>query len=374
MAIEAQLIRRAGPAGAMIHTARSRNDQVALDMRLYVRASIDAIVAGIRHVQRSLASKAREYRDTVMPGYTHLQRAQPVLLGHHLLAYVEMFDRDRDRFQDCRKRVNRSPLGAAALGGTSFPIDRDRVARSLGFDGIVRNSIDAVSDRDSLLEFLSAAAVAMMHASRLAEELVLWSSREWNFAEIGDAFTTGSSIMPQKKNPDVAELIRGRTGRVYGDLMALLTVMKGLPLAYNRDMQEDKGPVFDAADTVSSCLDILSRMIRTVKFDRKRFDAELDGEFLMATELADYLVRKGIPFRKAHLIVGEIVARCRERRVTLAELPFAEYARRSRAFGRDVAEVLRARSSLSMKRSAGSTAPREVNKALRRWEKALTAR
>ena len=250
MAVEQRLTEKIGNAGARLHTARSRNDQVALDVRLFLRHAIDISVVSLRRVQGSLLRKAVQYKSVVMPGYTHLQRAQPVLLPHHLLAYVEMFERDRTRLLDCRKRANKSPLGAAALAGTSFPIDRRRVARQLHFDGVVENSIDAVSDRDAVLEFVSAAAVTMMHASRLAEELVLWTSHEWRFAAIGDAFATGSSIMPQKKNPDMAELIRGKTGRVYGDLVTLLTIMKGLPLAYNRDMQEDKEPLFDAADTV----------------------------------------------------------------------------------------------------------------------------
>ena len=371
MAIEQRLTAKIGAAGAWLHTARSRNDQIALDERLYLRKTIDRVCALLRSVQRSLVQKAGEYHDVIMPGYTHLQRAQPILLAHHLLAYTAMFDRDRERLLDCRRRANRSPLGAAALAGTSFPIDRKRVARSLGFDGIVENSIDAVSDRDALLEFLAAAAITMMHGSRIAEELVLWSSQEWGFAEVGDAFATGSSIMPQKKNPDMAELIRGKTGRVYGDLMALLTVMKGLPLAYNRDMQEDKEPLFDAADTLVLCLDVLARMIGSLSFKGGRFEGELDADLLLATELADYLARKGIPFREAHGIVGELVGLCRDRHCSLADLPLREYTRRTPAFGKDIAAILNARASLAMKRSAGSTAPREVAASLRRWQKVL---
>ena len=374
MAIERRLTSKTGAAGARLHTARSRNDQIALDERLYLRKTIDRLSGLLRDVQRSLVRKAAEYHDLIMPGYTHLQRAQPVLLPHHLLAYVAMFERDRDRFGDCRRRANRSPLGAAALAGTSFPIDRRRVARSLGFDGIVDNSIDAVSDRDALLEFLAAAAITMMHASRLSEELVLWSSQEWGFAEIGDAFTTGSSIMPQKKNPDIAELIRGKTGRVYGDLVALLTVMKGLPLAYNRDMQEDKAPLFDAADTLLLSLDVLARMLATVSFNRERFESELDADTLLATELADYLAKKGVPFRDAHGIVGELVGLCRSRRCSLADLPLREYTRRSPLFGRDIAGVLNARASLAGKRSAGSTSPRQVAAALQQWQRVFRRR
>jgi argininosuccinate lyase len=372
MAVERRLIALRGGVGGKLHTARSRNDQVALDTRLFLRGRIDSIAVLLRSVQRAFVGKAQAYRDVIMPGYTHLQRAQPILLAHHLLAYVEMFERDRERFLDCRKRVVLSPLGAAALAGTSFPIDRERTARALGMAGIVANSIDAVSDRDVLVEFISAAAITMMHASRIAEEMVLWTSREWHFAEIGESFTTGSSIMPQKKNPDMAELIRGKTGRVYGDLIALLTVMKGLPLAYNRDMQEDKEPLFDAADTVTASLDVLARMMATVTFDAGRFEDELNGDQLLATELADYLVRKGIPFREAHGIVGDIVALCAERSCSLGELPLREYTRRSSAFSRDVALLLDARTSLTMKQSAGSTSPSEVAKALRLWKKRLS--
>lgn len=371
MAVEQRLMEKVGAVGGKLHTARSRNDQVALDVRLYLRDAIDRTLSLLRDLQRALVAKAGETINVVMPGYTHLQRAQPVLLAHHLLAYVEMFERDRERFAGCRARANRSPLGAVALAGTSFPIDRRRVARHLKFTGIVENSIDAVSDRDALVEFIGAAAITMMHASRIAEELVLWSSREWRFAEIGEEFTTGSSIMPQKKNPDMAELIRGKTGRVYGDLVAILTMMKGLPLAYNRDMQEDKEPLFDSVATVTACVDILARMIPTVTFDAHRFERELNSDSLMATEVADYLARKGVPFREAHGIVGDLVALCEERGVSLGDLPFREYAARSMAFARDIAGVLDARTSLSMKRSRGSTSPAEVGKALRRWKKSL---
>ncbi|HUI64624.1 MAG TPA: argininosuccinate lyase, partial [Bacteroidota bacterium] len=295
MAIEARLTDLVGPLGGKLHTARSRNDQVALDLRLYLRRAVSDTLGTIRELQRALLKKAERYRTLIMPGYTHLQRAQPVLLAHHLIAYLEMLERDKTRFVDCRERAAFSPLGAAALGGTSFAIDRDRVARRLGLRGAEPNSIDAVSDRDALIEFVGASAITMMHLSRIAEELVLWSSSEWRFAEIGDAFTTGSSIMPQKRNPDVAELVRGKSGRVYGDLVALLTVMKSLPLAYNRDMQEVKEPLFDAADTLVSSLRVMARMMRTVHFDARRFESELNGDALLATELADYLVRKKVP-------------------------------------------------------------------------------
>jgi len=369
MAIEERLIRKIGAAGGKLHTARSRNDQIALDERLFLRTVIRVIQKSIRQFQRSCLSKAERYRQVIMPGYTHLQRAQPILLSHHLLAYVSMLERDFERFTDCMKRVSKSPLGAGALAGSSFPIDRDFVAKTLRLDGIIENSIDAVSDRDVQIEFLAACAITMMHTSRLAEELVLWSTQEWSFAEIGDAFTTGSSIMPQKKNPDMAELVRGKTGRVYGNLIALLTVMKGLPLAYNRDMQEDKEPLFDAADTVAECLDILASMMKTVTFNRKQF--ETDPSFLLATEVADYLVRKGIPFRNAHAIVGRIVRECIERKLTLPELPLTVYRKHSTAFGKDVWKVLHLHASVLQKKSSGSTSPREVQKAIGYWKKML---
>jgi argininosuccinate lyase len=318
-----------------------------------------------------LVAKAEQYEQVIIPGYTHQQRAQPILLAHHLLAHVSMLDRDHERFVDCLRRVNRSPLGAGALAGTSFPIDRKSVAAALGFDDIIANSIDAVSDRDVLIEFASACAITMMHLSRFAGELVLWSSQEYRFAEIGEAFTTGSSIMPQKKNPDVAELVRGKSGRVYGDLITLLTVMKGLPLAYNRDMQEDKEPLFDAADTVTGSLRVTSLMLRGVRFDSKRFEAELTADFLVATELADYLVRKGLPFRKAHAIVGAIVKTCESRKILFSGLSLREYKRFSPLFEKDVLSQLSPRNSISLKKSLGSTSPREVKHAIRKWIRIL---
>ena len=372
MAIEQRLCELTGDIGGKLHTARSRNDQIALDERLYLRTAIAGIRSAIRRFQQAVHHTAERHADVVMPGYTHLQRAQPILLAHHLLAYVEMLDRDRDRFGDCARRSGRSPLGAGALAGTSFPIDRQSVARMLGFAGPVPNSIDAVSDRDSLVEFLAACSILMMHLSRFAEDCILWSSEEWRFAEFGDAFTTGSSIMPQKKNPDMAELIRGKTGRVYGDLVALLTVMKGLPLAYNRDMQEDKEPLFDAADTVRRSLDVFAGMIASAKFDKGRFENESD--LLLATELADYLVRKGVPFRQAHATVGRIVQECILRNCSLKELPLATYRRFSGHFDRDLWKILNLRASLKMKKSAGSTSPAEVRKSLASWNRILRSR
>ena len=371
MAIEHRLAQKIGPVAGKLHTGRSRNDQVALDERLYLRTAIHAMSERIRNFQKTILAKAEEYVTVIMPGYTHLQRAQPILLAHHLTAYIAMLDRDHDRLTDCLKRAAVSPLGAAALAGTPYPIDRNAVAQKLELNGIVENSIDAVTDRDSLLEFMAACAIIMMHLSRFAEELILWTSQEWRFATIGDAFTTGSSIMPQKKNPDMAELIRGKTGRVYGDLMALLTTMKGLPLAYNRDMQEDKEGLFDAADTTGDCLEIFARMYQTIEFDRERFTNELSADFLLATELADYLVRKGMPFREAHGIIGAIVADCQDGKITLPELSLAEYRTYSRLFGSDVYDALDLRASLARKASAGSTSPKEIGNALKIWRKRL---
>ena len=371
MAIEHRLTGKIGLAGGRLHTGRSRNDQIALDERLYLRTTIRSIIRELRRLQMVFVARAGHYESVVMPGYTHLQRAQPILLSHHLLAYVSTLDRDKERFADCQRRVNRSPLGAGAIAGTSFPIDRKSVALALGFEGVIMNSIDAVSDRDVQIEFISACAITMMHLSRFAEELILWSSQEYRFAEIGEAFTTGSSIMPQKRNPDVAELIRGKSGRVYGDLVALLTVMKGLPLAYNRDMQEDKEPMFDAADTVIDSLRLASLMLRSVKFDARRFEVELSSDFLAATELADYLARKGVPFRKAHAIIGAIVRDCEKRRVSFGDLTLREYKAFTPLFEKDVMALLHPRISISSKQSLGSTSPREVKRELRRWKRIL---
>jgi argininosuccinate lyase len=372
LAIESLLIEKLGPLGGKLHTARSRNDQVGLDERLYLRSSVDNILKVIRTLQRTLVRQAEKNKDVIVPGYTHLQHAQPILLAHHLLAYVSMFQRDYERLADCRHRMNKSPLGAAALAGTPFPVDRERAARGLGFDGIIENSIDAVSDRDYLIEFISCCAIAMMHLSRLAEELVLWTSQEWAFAEIDDAFTTGSSIMPQKKNPDIAELVRAKTGRVYGDLMNALTIMKGLPLAYNRDMQEDKLPMFDATDTVIMSLHVFAEMLSSLKFKKKRFEDELKKGCSTATEIADYLVRKGVPFRGAHRVVGSIVRECVKKGIGLAELPLKNYRRYSPAFNEDIYEFLDPRLSVSQKKSTGSTSPREVDRQIRSWRRILS--
>jgi argininosuccinate lyase len=371
MAIEQRLIEKIGFLGGKLHTARSRNDQVALDERLFLRKKGRHIVREIRRLQQSLVAKAERYNTVVMPGYTHLQRAQPILLAHHLLAYVSMLDRDAERFEGNLKRINQSPLGAAALAGTSFPIDRRTAARALGFVALVDNSIDAVSDRDVQIEFLAHCAITMMHLSRLAEELVLWSSQEFAFVDLGDAFSTGSSIMPQKKNPDIAELVRGKTGRVYGNLVALLTVMKGLPLAYNRDMQEDKLPLFDSADTLQSCLSITSMMVGGARFHRDRFESELQTDFLIATDITDYLVGKGVSFRLAHGMVGKLVQFCITSNRSLQDLTFKEFRRFAPVVGPDIRGHLNLHASLSGKASFGSTSPREVNAALRRWKRRL---
>ncbi|HWS73623.1 MAG TPA: argininosuccinate lyase [Quisquiliibacterium sp.] len=364
--IEKRLTDLAGDAGKRLHTARSRNDQVATDIRLWLRATIDSVVAELEALQRALLEVAGRHADTIMPGFTHLQVAQPVTFGHHLLAYVEMFSRDAERMRDCRRRVNRLPLGAAALAGTSYPIDRERVARTLGFDGICANSLDAVSDRDFAIEFCAAAALVMTHVSRLSEELILWMSPRVGFIDLADRFCTGSSIMPQKKNPDVPELARGKTGRVNGHLVALLTLMKGQPLAYNKDNQEDKEPLFDTADTVIETLRIFADMAGgiTVRADRMR-QAAAEG-FSTATDLADYLVRKGLPFRDAHEAVARAVRAAAERGVDLADLTLDELRAFSPLVEADVAQALTLEGSVQARNHPGGTAPVQVRAAIAR--------
>jgi argininosuccinate lyase len=371
MNIEARLTGLIGSAGKKLHTARSRNDQVALDLRLYLREETHAIISLLRKLQKTFLVLAERYKTAVMPGYTHLQRAQPVLLAHHLLAYIEMFARDRDRFQDSLKRLDVSPLGACALSGTSLPTDRFYTAGQLGFGAVSRNSIDSVSDRDFALEFLSCAAIAMMHLSRLAEELILWSTEEFRFAEISERFTTGSSIMPQKKNPDVAELIRGKTGRVYGNLIALLTIMKGLPLSYNRDMQEDKLPVFDAADTLKACLEVLNAMMHETRFNVDRMAATAGEGYATATDIAEYLVRKGIPFREAHEITGKIVLHCIGKNIPLHELTVRELRSFSKRISGEIVSVLDPTASVRARSSYGGTSPSEVLRQIRHYKKTL---
>jgi len=371
MNIESRLIRKIGPVGGKLHTARSRNDQVALDLRMYLRDEIAEIYELLGSIQKVIVDLADRHSDVALPGYTHLQRAQPVLLGHHLLAYYEMFERDRGRLEDCFRRVNVMPLGAAALAGTVFPIDRTYTAKQLGFSSIAENSMDAVSDRDFAIEFTAACAQIMMHLSRMSEELVLWSSSEFGFITMADAFTTGSSIMPQKKNPDVAELARGKTGRVYGSLTALLTIMKGLPLTYNRDMQEDKEPVFDAADTVTLSLSVFIDMLQgiTVHKDVMRMAAE-DG-FITATDLADYLVKKGMPFRRAHEVVGKAVLRAIELGCGLVTMPLREYKKLSPLIKDDVYDALSVEASVGRRTSFGGTAPTNLKKRLQTLKKKM---
>ena len=371
MHIERRLIEKIGDAGGKLHTARSRNDQVALDLRLYLRDATQAIRERLRVLQQALVAKAEVHLDTVMPGYTHLQRAQPILLAHHLLAYFEMFQRDRDRLADCLGRVNVLPLGAGALAGTTFPIDRAYVAKLLGFPTIAANSVDAVSDRDFALEFLACAAILHMHVSRLAEELVLWASAEFGFIELPDAFATGSSIMPQKKNPDVAELARGKTGRVYGALVSLLTVLKGLPLSYNRDLQEDKEPIFEAVETVRQTLDVLPPMLSAIRFRVDRLRAAASEGFLNATDLADYLVTRGVPFREAHEIAGKIVRACLESGDRLEALPLGRLRQFSRAFGPEVHRFISLEACVERRRSAGGTSSRLVAEAVHRAKQVL---
>ena len=363
MNIEARLREKIGSAAGKLHTARSRNDQVALDTRLYVRAAIAETAARLFDLQATLLDLSRQHADVVLPGYTHLQRAQPVLFAHHLLAYFEMFQRDGERLRDAYRRVDVLPLGSGALAGVTYPIDRSQVANELGFARISRNSLDAVSDRDFVAEYIFSASLTMMHLSRLAEEVVLWSTAEFAFVELDDAFATGSSIMPQKKNPDVAELTRGKTGRVYGDLVAILTILKGLPLAYNRDMQEDKEALFDAIDTVIACLDVFRPMLATMRVRKENMRRTADASFSLATDLADYLVLQGLPFREAHEVVGALVARCVAEGKAFADLTLADYQLASPLFGPDILNIT-VESSLAARDVPGGTAPDRVRQAL----------
>ena len=360
MFVEAELTSRIGDVGKKLHTARSRNDQVALDIRLYLRDEIKEIKALTVDLVAAICEQAEKTQSVIMPGYTHLQRAQPITMAQHLLAYAMMLRRDFGRLCDTEKRMNYSPLGSCALAGTTYPIDRAFVARQLGFSGIVENSIDGVSDRDFCVELLSALSLIMMHLSRFSEEIILWSSWEFRFVELDDAYTTGSSIMPQKKNSDMAELVRGKTGRVYGDLMALLTTLKGLPLAYNKDMQEDKESVFDAVDTTKKCLGIFAPMVRTMKPIPENMYAAAQKGFLNATDLADYLAKKGMPFRTAYKLVGALVSKCIASGKTLETLTLAEYKAESELFEADVFEEIALATCVSKRISAGSTGPQSV--------------
>ncbi len=366
MNIEARLTERIGDAGKKLHTGRSRNDQVATDIRLYLRDEIDAITAELRRLQRALIDLAEREADAIMPGFTHLQVAQPVTFGHHMLAWFEMLERDAARLTDCRKRVNVMPLGAAALAGTSYPIDRAYTARLLGFDVVAENSLDAVSDRDFAIEFCAAAALLMTHLSRFSEELILWASAQFDFVDIPDAFCTGSSIMPQKKNPDVPELVRGKTGRVNGHLISLLTLMKGQPLAYNKDNQEDKEPLFDTIDNLRGSLKVYADMMAALTIKREKMERAAIQGFSTATDLADYLVRKGVPFRDAHEVVGKAVRHGVESGKDLGEMSLEELRRFSDAIDEDVFEVLTLRGSVAARNHIGGTAPEQVRAAAAR--------
>ncbi len=373
MAIEQRLLQKIGEVGGKLHTARSRNDQICLDMRLYMRDVLNHLRGLTLEVRAALVQLAEQNLDVVMPGYTHLQHAQPVLLAHHMMAYYEMFTRDEERLKDCQERTDVLPLGSAALAGASLPINMEYTRRELGFARVTRNSIDAVSDRDYLIELNAAAAILMMHVSRMAEELVLWSSIEFGFIEISDAYCTGSSIMPQKKNPDVPELMRGKTARVYGNLMTLLTLAKGLPLAYNRDLQEDKEPIFDTIDTVSSTLRILSKLLPEIRFRRERMEEMAQKGCILATDLADYLVRKGIPFRRAHHIVGQIVHYCIEHNKELHECTLEELKAFHKAIDAEVFPYLQLRSAIDQRVSLGGTATSRVQEAIETARTAIAA-
>lgn len=366
MNIESRLTQKIGNIGKKLHTGRSRNDQVATDIRLYLRDEIDQIDGELTRLITANANVAEREADTIMPGFTHLQNAQPITFGHHQLAWSEMLLRDRARLQDCRKRVNCMPLGAAALAGTSYPIDRHYTAQLLDFDTIAQNSLDAVSDRDFVIEFTAAAALLMMHLSRFSEELILWSSAQFNFIELSDAFCTGSSIMPQKKNPDVPELVRGKTGRVYGHLFSLLTLMKSQPLAYNKDNQEDKEPLFDTVDTLKGSLRVFADMIPTMQVHRTQMRTAAQRGFTTATDLADYLVGKGLPFRDAHEIVGKAVRHCLDKGCDLDALTLAEFNKLSPLIGNDVFEILTLSGSINARNHLGGTSPAQVRKAVQR--------
>jgi len=364
MNIEQILTDRIGAVAKKLHTARSRNDQVALDIRMYLRDEIDNTVKLLDHLRETLVEMARGHLDTVMPGYTHLQRAQPITLAHHLMAYVQMFGRDRERLLDCRRRVNVLPLGAGALAGTTFPLDPEFVAGKLGFDGVAQNSLDAVSDRDFAVEFTACASIIMVHLSRFCEEIILWSSAEFSFIELDDEYSTGSSMMPQKKNPDVAELIRGKSGRVFGDLTALLTMLKGIPLAYNKDMQEDKEALFDALDTVKKCLAVIRPMLATLRVRKENMLEAARGGFTNATDLADYLVRKGVPFREAHEIVGRAVFYCVQGGKSLDQLTLEEYSNFSPLVEEDVYTFIAISRCVEARKVLAGPSPDSVRRAI----------
>ena len=371
MAIEKELTKRIGEAGGKLHSARSRNDQIVLDVRLFLRAEIKSMVAGITSLQLRLLEMAKKEIKTIMPGYTHMQKAQPVLLSHYFMAFGEMFARDVQRLNDCAKRINILPLGAAALAGTGLPIDRNMTAKILHFPEVSKNSMDTVADRDFIAEFIFAASIIMMHLSRFCEDLVLWSSDEFGFVEISDAYTTGSSIMPQKKNPDVAELVRGKTGRVYGDLFAIMTIMKGLPMTYNRDLQEDKEPLFDAVDTVKNCLAIFTEMLKHTEFNAGKMLRAARGGFSTATDIAEYLVGKGMPFRRAHEVVGKIVSYCLKKEKELDSLTLKEYQIFYKGFTADIKNIIKLDKAVNSRKHTGGTATTSVLMRIKDFEKNL---
>ena len=371
MNIEAELTRRIGAPGAKLHTARSRNDQVALDLRLYLREESDTLAAALRNIQRALVDLGARHSEIVIPGYTHLQRAQPVYLAHHLLAYVEMFDRDHSRILDARKRLNVMPLGSGAIAGSTILLDRQLIADQLDFPAITQNSMDAVSDRDFAVELLADLALVAIHLSRLSEDLILWASSEFQFVTISDAFTTGSSLMPQKKNPDVAELTRGKTGRVIGNLVALLTTLKGLPMTYNRDMQEDKEPVFDSIDTIKSALAVFTAMLGGLTANPAACAQAVADPMLLATDLADYLVNHGVPFRQAHEVIGKAVALCGQRHCQLPQLTLADYQTLSPVFTAEVFTLLSVEKSMNARQAVGAPSPANVASQLNRWKTLL---
>ncbi len=368
MAIESRLREKIGDIAGKLHTGRSRNDQVALDLRIYLKKKSQSLYIQIEELQRAFLKKAKEYLEQVAPAYTHLQRAQPVLLSHYFLAYIEMLERDKERIIDCYKRIDRMPLGSSALAGTTYPLDRAFVAKELGFSEITRNSIDAVSDRDFAIEFVGVLAILMMHLSRFAEDMIIWNTTEFRYVNLPDGFCTGSSIMPQKKNPDVLEIIRGKTGRVYGSLISLLTMMKGLPLSYNRDMQEDKEQIFDALDTLESSLKVLAPLVSKIIFNKERLNQEAGKGFILATEIADYLAKKGLPFRDAHEIAGKIVAYCDENNKELKDLKLEEFLKFSKLFSKDVLEVVDIKTAINKRDIPGATGINQVKEMIKFWE------
>ncbi len=371
--LEANLIDRIGDAGKKVHTGRSRNDQVALDMRLYCRGEVEDMAGLLKETLKCLSEIMKDNLDTYMPGFTHLQKAQPVTLAHHLGAYFEMFKRDLQRMKDIYKRMNYCPLGAGALAGTTYPLDRDYVAELLDFEGPTLNSMDSVSDRDYLIEYMSALSTIMMHLSRLSEEIIIWNSNEYRFVEIDDAYSTGSSIMPQKKNPDIAELVRGKTGRVYGDLMSLLTTMKGIPLAYNKDMQEDKEAAFDAMDTVRNCLTLFTDMLRTLKFNRDNMEKSATKGFTNATDAADYLVGKGMPFRDAHSVIGRLVLACIDKGCAIDDLSLPELREFSELFSEDIYDAISLKTCVEKRLTVGAPSPEVMKNVIKANDEFLSS-